>query len=62
MVHRVTLIQIGESTGIVFPDDVVSRLGLRVGDELIPSETAHGIKLSLQDPRYDPSFTEADES
>jgi putative addiction module antidote len=45
--------KIGNSTGIIFPKDLLARLKLKVGDSLyIVEQTERGIKLSPYDPKH----------
>jgi putative addiction module antidote len=41
---------IGNSTGAVFPQDVLARLGVKKGDVLHIVESANGIFLTVLDP------------
>lgn len=45
------IIQVGDEAGVILPDDVIARWGLRVGDEvpLIPS--GDGIALEFNSKR-----------
>lgn len=49
MVRSVKLRQMGASVGAPLPEDMVERLHLAPGDEVLVVETAHGILLSPYD-------------
>ena len=49
MVRSVKLRQMGASVGALLPEDMVERLHLAPGDEVLVVETAHGILLSPYD-------------
>ncbi|WP_419949660.1 AbrB/MazE/SpoVT family DNA-binding domain-containing protein [Candidatus Palauibacter sp.] len=53
MVRRVKLRRMGGSIGVRLPEDMVQRLHLEAGDEVLAVETAHGILLSVYDPDVD---------
>jgi len=44
--HALKLIQVGESVGLVLPQDVVAALNCRVGDTVFLAETAAGLMLT----------------
>lgn len=49
----VKLTRIGNSTGIIFPKDMVARLNLKPGDILYPHFTPEGgVYLSRRDPKF----------
>lgn len=48
------LVQIGESIGVVLPEELLSRLKVGEGDSLVVSELPDGIALR----RCDPAFAE----
>jgi antitoxin component of MazEF toxin-antitoxin module len=45
----VEIIAIGDELGIVFPDHILQRFGLEIGDHLTVSESPNGIKLTPPD-------------
>jgi putative addiction module antidote len=47
------LIPIGNSTGAVFPKDLLQELGVRQGDQLIVIRTPEGIELRAGDPEFE---------
>ncbi|MDE2943185.1 MAG: AbrB/MazE/SpoVT family DNA-binding domain-containing protein [Gemmatimonadota bacterium] len=53
MVRRVKLRRMVGSIGVTLPEDMVQRLRLEAGDEVLAVETAHGILLSVYDPDVD---------
>lgn len=46
------LIPIGNSTGAVFPKELLQELGVRQGDTLFPVRTPNGIELRRADPEF----------
>lgn len=46
------LIPIGNSTGAVFPKELLQELGVRRGDTLYPVRTPNGIELRRADPEF----------
>ena len=53
MVHTITLRQVGESIGCVFPEDVLDRLHVGDGDTLFLVERDGGILLTPRDPKFE---------
>ncbi|MGO4451909.1 hypothetical protein AB4Y96_23565 [Phyllobacterium sp. TAF24] len=43
---RVTLIQVGDEVGFIFPDGILERYNLKTGDELELIVTDYGFKLT----------------
>ena len=54
-----TLTQIGNSVGVIFPKELLARLKLEKGDSLFVSEAANGFMLSTYDPEFEQQMTEA---
>ena len=48
------LTQIGNSVGVILPNEVLARLKLGKGDTLFVTDAAHGVTLTP----YDPTLTE----
>ena len=46
------LIPIGNSTGAIFPKDLLQELGVEQGDALFPVRTPNGIELRRADPEF----------
>ena len=46
------LIPIGNSTGAIFPKDMLQELGVEQGDSLFPVRTPNGIELRRADPEF----------
>jgi len=46
------LIPIGNSTGAIFPKDMLQQLGVGQGDSLYPVRTPNGIELRRADPDF----------
>lgn len=54
MTKPVKLIAVGNSTGVVFPKDILMRLRVDRGDMLYVSETADGgVRLTPFDPEFE---------
>jgi putative addiction module antidote len=45
--------KIGNSTGLILPKELLARLGLKQGDELVLSETPHGFTVSKADETFE---------
>jgi putative addiction module antidote len=50
MTRKLKVSAIGNSTGVILPKDVLERLRVERGDELMVRETPDGIVLSPYDP------------
>lgn len=49
----VKLRAVGNSVGVVFPKELLARLGLREGDTLQVVETPDGFRLTRSDPDFE---------
>ncbi|MBS0240748.1 MAG: AbrB/MazE/SpoVT family DNA-binding domain-containing protein [Proteobacteria bacterium] len=45
--------KIGNSTGLILPKELLARLGLAQGDEVVVSETPHGFSVSKGDATFE---------
>ncbi len=45
--------KIGNSTGLILPKELLARLGLQQGDQLVVSETPHGFTVSKSDETFE---------
>ncbi|MCC5874404.1 MAG: AbrB/MazE/SpoVT family DNA-binding domain-containing protein [Gammaproteobacteria bacterium] len=52
MTRRLKLTTIGNSTGVILPKDLLEKLRVSRGDELMVLETPDGIQLSAYDPVF----------
>jgi len=52
MVKKVKLRAIGNSTGVVLPREILEKLRVERGDELMVLETPEGIMLTSYDPEF----------
>ena len=52
MVKKVKLRAIGNSTGVVLPKELLEKLRVGQGDELMVLETPEGITLTSYDPEF----------
>jgi len=50
---RLKLTQIGNSLGVILPKEVVARLKLGKGDEILIVETAEGYQIAPHKPVFD---------
>lgn len=53
--------QIGNSTGVIFTKEILSRLRVEAGGELFVTETSDGIKLSPYNPDFEEQLALAGE-
>ena len=56
---RATVTQIGNSTGVILPKEVVARLKVKKGDSVFLTETSDGYSLSPYDPEFEAQLTAA---
>jgi putative addiction module antidote len=56
---RATVTQIGNSTGVILPKEVVARLKVKKGDSVFLTETSDGYSLSPYDPEFETQMTVA---
>ena len=47
------LIPIGNSTGAIFPKELLQQLGVRQGDTVIVTRTPEGVELRAGDPAFE---------
>ncbi|MDQ2069011.1 AbrB/MazE/SpoVT family DNA-binding domain-containing protein [Natronospira bacteriovora] len=52
MVKKLKLRAIGNSTGVVLPKEILEKLRVTQGDELMVLETPDGITLTSYDPEF----------
>ena len=45
--------KIGNSTGLILPKELLARLGLAQGDEVVVSETPNGFQISRADETFE---------
>lgn len=53
MTRKLKLTAIGNSTGVVLPRELLEKLRVERGDELMVLETPDGITLTPYDPEFD---------
>lgn len=53
------LTTIGNSVGVIFPKELLVKLGLQKGDTLFVVETPDGLRLSLNDPEHEAQMADA---
>lgn len=59
MTKHVKLVAVGNSTGIIIPKEILSRLRLEQGDLLSLGEVPGGIELRPSDPDFDAQLAAA---
>lgn len=52
MTRKLKLTAIGNSTGVILPKDLLEKLRVGKGDELMVLETPDGIRLTAYDPEF----------
>jgi putative addiction module antidote len=52
MTRKLKLTAIGNSTGVILPKELLEKLRVERGDELMVLETPDGIKLTAYDPEF----------
>jgi putative addiction module antidote len=55
------LIAVGNSTGVVLPKELLTRLRVAKGDTLFAVETPEGIELTAYDPKFARQMSMAEE-
>jgi len=50
---RATVTQIGNSTGVILPKEVVARLKIKKGDSVYLTETPEGYSVTPYDPEFE---------
>ncbi|QUT04541.1 AbrB/MazE/SpoVT family DNA-binding domain-containing protein [Sphingobium phenoxybenzoativorans] len=55
------LIKIGNSTGVILPKEVLSRLRVDLGDDVYLSEAPDGLRLSASDPDFEKIMQSAED-
>ena len=53
MAMKLKLIAVGNSTGVIFPRELLEKLRVEKGDELQVLETPDGIRLTQFDEKFD---------
>ena len=56
----VRLTRIGNSVGVVFPKETLSRMNVEVGDKLYLTESPDGFRLTPYDPAFAAQFAAAE--
>jgi putative addiction module antidote len=53
-IAKVEIQQMGDSSGVILPQEVMVRLGLKVGDQLYATVTPEGgLRLTPHDPKFE---------
>lgn len=50
---RLKIIQIGNSLGVILPKELLAKLNVAKGDELIVTDAAGGFRITVFDPEFD---------
>lgn len=61
MTSTLTLRNIGNSVGAVFPKDILKELNIEQGDKLFLTKTPNGYSLSPYDPEFEERLKVAEE-
>ncbi|MGY6645952.1 MAG: transcriptional regulator [Salinarimonas sp.] len=60
--HKLEIISIGESAGVILPEDVMARLGARKGDTICLTEAAcGGYRLTMWSAEFERQMRVAEE-
>ena len=51
--------KLGESVGIILPDDVLERVKLSEGDTLFLTESEEGLRITSYDPQFEEQMAHA---
>lgn len=51
--HKLKLIKIGNSVGVILPKDLMAELKVELGDQIIATEADDGIRLTAHDPEVE---------
>ena len=51
--HSLKLIQIGDSVGVILPNEMLAQLRLRIGDEFYLTETPDGYRIVTQSSDFE---------
>jgi putative addiction module antidote len=51
--HKLKLTKIGNSVGVILPKEMLTRLNVVQGDELIATEETGGVRLSVYSPEVE---------
>ena len=58
---KLKIISIGESSGVLLPEEFLTKLELGLGDIIYASETENGIALTAHDPELEAQMVLAEE-
>lgn len=58
---KLKIISVGNSVGVLLPEELMSKLKLSSGDTLYASEIENGIALSAHDPEFEAQMALAEE-
>jgi putative addiction module antidote len=53
--------KIGNSTGLILPKELLARLGLKQGDEVVVSEAPDGFKVTLDNSEFERAMAIVDD-
>ncbi|MDY6805671.1 MAG: AbrB/MazE/SpoVT family DNA-binding domain-containing protein [Cyanobacteriota bacterium] len=51
--YEVKIEKVGESLGIVLPQEILEELGLKEGDRLSATKTSEGLQLAAGEPEFE---------
>lgn len=58
--HKLKLIKVGNSVGVIFPREALSLLHVDVGDQLFLTESPDGMRVTPNDPEFEAQMTVAE--
>ncbi len=50
--HKLRLIKIGNSVGVILPKDLMAELNVEAGETLVATSAKDGVRLSAYDPEH----------
>ena len=51
--HKLKLIEIGESVGVIFPTELLTQMGLKIGAEFYVTDTPGGLRITAHNPKFE---------
>lgn len=51
--HKLKLIAVGDSIGVVFPKELLAQAGLNIGDAVYATETPDGMHITTHIPEFE---------
>ena len=51
--HKLKLIEVGDSIGVVFPKELLAQMGLNIGDAVYVTESPDGMDITTHNPEFE---------